>query len=140
MVGFDDRPRDRQAQARAPGLAVAGAVGAREPLEELRGDGRVDPRAVIVHAQDRVVAFARDRDRDLGSGGGVGAGVGEEVRHDLIQPGRIAGQFDGLVVDLDGPGVIGSGGACVADRLDCEACEVDRAVDELLPLVQTRQE
>src|SRR6478735_8133661 len=52
----------------------------------------------------------------------------------------VAGDDDGLLADLEHPLVVGPGGAGVFDGLDRELREVDRAVDELLSLVETCEE
>ena len=45
-----------------------------------------------------------------------------------------------LLADLEHPVVVGTGGPGIADRLDREPRQVDGAVDELLALVEPREQ
>ncbi len=70
------------------------------------------------------------RDRDARAGGRVGAGVRQQVGEHLVQPGRIAGDLDRLVRQLQMHRVLGAGGMRIADRVDHERGEIDgRPVD-----------
>ena len=139
MCGHD-RLRDRQAEPRSAALAGAGPVGAGEPLEQLVGDRGIDTRAVVVHAQHRVAVLPAHAHRHRGPGGGVGAGVGEQVRRHLMQAGGVAGDVERLVRHIEDPLVLGSGRPRVGHRLHRDLGQIDRAVDELLSLIEPGQQ
>ena len=94
-----------------------------------------------MHAEHGIRSVARTRSTvTVVPGGGVRAGVGEQVRGDLVQAPGVAGDRDRLLAHLEHPDVVGAGRPGIADRLDREPREVDGAVDELLALVEPRQQ
>ncbi len=139
-MGIDDGAGDRETETGATRLARTRAVGTREPLEQLVLDRRIDAGTVVVHPQHGGVVVAGDADRHGRAGRRVRAGVGQQVGGDLVQPARVAGDEHGLIAHLEHPLVVGPGGPRIADRVDHEPRQVDRAVDELLALVEAREQ
>ena len=140
MVALHDGFHDRQSQTRAAGLAGAGAVAAGEACEQLVADGRIDARSVVVHAQHGILSLSGDAEGDGRPCRRVRAGVREQVRDDLMHPTRIADDRHGLVGDLDAPVVVDGRRACVREPLERELREVDGAVHQLAPLIETGEQ
>jgi hypothetical protein len=70
----------------------------------------------------------------------VRARIGEQVADHLMQPRGVAGDDDGLLIEVEHPAVVRAGRAGIGDRLDRQPGEVDRPVHELLTLVEAGQQ
>ena len=81
-----------------------------------------DADAGVSHPQDGLIAFAAERDRDPAAGLGVLGGVVEQVRHDLLQPGRVAFDPERLGREIDRE--------LVPERLDQGQRRLDGMVDD----------
>ena len=90
-VGVDDPLCQRQAEAGTRWRALAGALAAIEPLEDMRQIAGVDADAGVGDSQDDAIVLEPDVNRDDAVWPVVRDAVVKETRDELAQPIRIAG-------------------------------------------------
>ena len=128
-MGLDHGGHDGQAEAGAaplgPGRGAHPAdVRAGEPLEDPALQVLRNARSGVDHGEHRRAVLGRDAGLHLGARWGVGTGIGQQVRHHLMQPMRIAQGGHRMLRHVQPPPVLRPGHPGIADRVDHHLAEV----------------